>query len=130
MYNTPLKQPFQKNYNKISFRYNNTTKPYNYYTKSNYYNSTNLHTHNQNIISKTDTSNIKSSPNFSNTSNTSNMYTEPIKNNSDKDNILFEIFGLKIYFDDILIICILLFLYQEGIRDEYLFIALILLLLS
>lgn len=44
--------------------------------------------------------------------------------------VLFEIFGLKIYFDDLLIICILLFLYQEGINDEYLFICLILLLLS
>ena len=44
--------------------------------------------------------------------------------------ILFEIFGVKLYFDDVLIICILLFLYQEGIQDEYLFISLILLLLS
>ena len=46
------------------------------------------------------------------------------------DNAMFEIFGLKIYFDDLLIICILLFLYQEGIQDEFLFLALILLLLS
>lgn len=48
----------------------------------------------------------------------------------DTNEVLFEIFGLKIYFDDVLIICILLFLYQEGIQDEYLFISLILLLLS
>lgn len=47
-----------------------------------------------------------------------------------QDEVLFEIFGLKIYFDDLLIICILLFLYQEGINDKYLFISLILLLLS
>ena len=51
-------------------------------------------------------------------------------NNSSEHDVLFEIFGLKIYFDDVLILCILLFLYQEGIQDEYLFIALILLLLS
>ena len=44
--------------------------------------------------------------------------------------VIFEIFGLKVYLDDLLIICILLFLYQEGIQDEYLFICLILLLLS
>ena len=44
--------------------------------------------------------------------------------------VLFEIFGLKIYFDDLLLLCILFFLYQEGIQDEYLFIALMLLLLS
>ena len=43
---------------------------------------------------------------------------------------LFEIMGLKIYFDDLLLICIIFFLYQEGIKDQYLFIALILLLLS
>lgn len=43
---------------------------------------------------------------------------------------LFEIFGFKVYFDDLLIVCILLFLYQEGVEDEYLFISLILLLFS
>ncbi len=42
----------------------------------------------------------------------------------------FEIFGLKLYFDDILIICLLFFLYKEEVHDEYLFTALILLLLS
>ena len=47
-----------------------------------------------------------------------------------QSDVLFEIFGLKIYFDDLLIICILFFLYQEGVQDEYLFIALVLLLLS
>ena len=48
----------------------------------------------------------------------------------DSNESLFEIFGFHIYFDDLLIILLLLFLYQEGIKDEYLFIALILLLLS
>ena len=42
----------------------------------------------------------------------------------------FEIFGLKLYFDDILILCILFFLYTEQTKDEELFICLILLLLS
>ena len=42
----------------------------------------------------------------------------------------FEIFGLKLYFDDILLICIIFFLYNEGVKDQGLFIALILLLLS
>ena len=42
----------------------------------------------------------------------------------------FEIFGIKLFFDDILIICILLFLYNEKIKDEELFICLILLLIS
>ncbi len=56
--------------------------------------------------------------------------TVPSNSPSDENAVLFEAFGLKIYFDDVLIICILLFLYQEKIQDEYLFIALILLLLS
>ena len=42
----------------------------------------------------------------------------------------FEIFGIKLFFDDILIICILLFLYNEKVKDESLFVCLILLLLS
>lgn len=41
-----------------------------------------------------------------------------------------EIMGLRLYFDDILIICLLFFLYQEGVKDESLFLSLILLLLS
>ncbi|MFR8103589.1 MAG: hypothetical protein ACLU8F_00645 [Clostridia bacterium] len=42
----------------------------------------------------------------------------------------FEIFGIKLYFDDILLICLIFFLYQEGVEDTGLFISLILLLLS
>ena len=43
---------------------------------------------------------------------------------------IFEIFGLKIYMDDILILCLLYFLYEENVKDELLFIALLMLLLS
>lgn len=43
---------------------------------------------------------------------------------------LFEIFGLKLHFDDILLICLIFFLYKEGVHDEMLFIVLILLLLT
>lgn len=48
----------------------------------------------------------------------------------DYDNYIFEIFGLKIHLDDALIICILFFLYQEKIKDDGLFLILILLLLT
>lgn len=41
-----------------------------------------------------------------------------------------EILGIKLYFDDILILGLLFFLYTEGVKDEILFISLILLLLS
>ena len=55
------------------------------------------------------------------------------KNNSKKQedsNYFFELFGLKLYFDDILLICLIFFLYKEGVKDDELFISLILLLLS
>ena len=52
---------------------------------------------------------------------------EKIENNSDE---CFEILGLKLHFDDLLIIALLFFLYQEDVKDTYLYIALILLLLS
>lgn len=57
---------------------------------------------------------------------------ESKKKNCDEetDSPLFEIFGISLYFDDILLICLIFFLYQEGVKDESLFIALILLLLS
>lgn len=42
----------------------------------------------------------------------------------------FEIFGLKLYSDDLLLICLIIFLYNEGVKDQFLFISLILLLLS
>lgn len=46
------------------------------------------------------------------------------------NNNCFEIFGITLYFDDILIICLLFFLYNEGVKDQLLFMSLILLLLS
>ena len=47
-----------------------------------------------------------------------------------EDSPLFQIFGIILYFDDILLICLIFFLYQEGVEDDSLFLALILLLLS
>lgn len=48
----------------------------------------------------------------------------------DFDSPLFQILGISLYFDDILILCLIFFLYQEGVKDQSLFISLILLLLS
>lgn len=39
-------------------------------------------------------------------------------------------FGLDLFFDDILLVCLIWFLYNEGVKDEELFLSLILLLLS
>lgn len=52
------------------------------------------------------------------------------KEEKKEDREFFEILGIKLYFDDILLICLIFFLYNEGVKDESLFIALILLLLS
>ena len=43
---------------------------------------------------------------------------------------VFEMFGIQLYLDDIIILGLLFFLYKEGVQDEMLFISLILLLLS
>ena len=66
------------------------------------------------------------SENFSNKNNKKN--TEDKKNLSSE--YFFEIFGFHFYFDDILILCILLFLYVEEVKDIELFLCLIFLLLS
>lgn len=53
------------------------------------------------------------------------------KNKSNNNNdYLFDLFGLKLYTDDVLLVSLIYFLYSEGVKDESLFIVLILLLLS
>lgn len=55
---------------------------------------------------------------------------QPKKEEVKDSSPLFEIFGLKLYFDDILLLGLLFFLYNEGVDDMNLYIALVLLLLS
>lgn len=43
---------------------------------------------------------------------------------------ILEIVGIQLYLDDLIILGLLFFLYQEGVKDEILFISLVLLLLS
>ncbi len=49
---------------------------------------------------------------------------------SNSDDPIIDIFGIKLYLDDIIILCLLFILYKEDVKDEMLFIALILLLLN
>lgn len=44
--------------------------------------------------------------------------------------VWFDLFGIKLYFDDVLILSLLFFLYKEEVKDEGLFLALALLLIS
>lgn len=46
------------------------------------------------------------------------------------DEIWLDIFGIKLYSDDILLLSLLYFLYEEEVKDEGLFLALVLLLIS
>ena len=62
--------------------------------------------------------------------NPSYVKEEKNKSNKNTNDFLFDLFGLKIYNDDILLISLLYFLYSEGVKDDGLFIVLILLLLS
>ena len=43
---------------------------------------------------------------------------------------VFEMFGITLYIDDIIILCILFFLYKEGIKDDLLYISLLLILVT
>ncbi|MBO5004819.1 MAG: hypothetical protein J6D03_06210 [Clostridia bacterium] len=62
---------------------------------------------------------------------THNKIDSKCEKNCEEESIeCFEIFGIKLFFDDILLICLIFFLYNEGVKDQYLFISLILLLLS
>lgn len=47
-----------------------------------------------------------------------------------KDDDCIDILGIKLHFDDILLMLIIYFLYSEGIKDNYLFFVLVLLLLT
>ena len=49
---------------------------------------------------------------------------------SDLENPIIEILGIKLYLDDLIIISLLFFLYKEDVHDEILFGILILLLLD
>ena len=43
---------------------------------------------------------------------------------------LIEVLGIKLYLDDIIILCLLFLLYEEDVKDDMLFLFLVLLLLS
>ena len=89
--------------------------PYGYYSNNQYQE----HKYEPNKAEKNHTEKNKPDENKCNSSD-SIYYDKPI----------FEFFGIKLFFDDILIISLIFFLYNEGVKDQNLFIALILLLLS
>ena len=73
---------------------------------------------------------MSATPTDTRNSNNVNTVVSDSETRSINEAPMFEIFGIKLYFDDILLVCLLLFLYEEGADDPWLFISLILLLLS
>lgn len=70
--------------------------------------------------------------NNKNNNNYSKNNTSPNINKDSKNEYapLFNILGISIHFDDLLLICVIFFLYNEKIEDNYLLLSLVLLLLS
>lgn len=131
-----LGMPYYNRYSRYGYRY-----PYYSYKKANenYLNNSKhelnfkdkYEVKNRNTEIKNDRS--KSSFNFkynSTPDGSANSVNSDKQDNSNNDVPLFQFFGINLYFDDILLICLIWFLYDEGVKDEGLFIALILLLLS
>lgn len=78
-------------------------------------------------------SSVKSNRSYSKTkskSNTNSLFSFNFNGFLNSDNPIINILGIDLYLDDIMILCLLFILYKEEIKDEMLFIALILLLLS
>ena len=53
-----------------------------------------------------------------------------LDNNNDKDTPIFEIVGIKLFSDDLIILAVLFLLYEQNVKDEMLYIILFLLLFS
>ena len=51
-------------------------------------------------------------------------------NNNNTDKPIFELFGIKLYSDDLIILAVLFLLYEQNVKDEMLYIILFLLLFS
>lgn len=93
-------------------------------TPAGYHNSSNVNSNHSNSKEK-----IFSHTTEKHSSNPINASHSNI-NKDTNDNVFFEILGIKLSYDDILLIFLIFFLYTEGVKDDFLFIVLILLLLS
>lgn len=104
------------------------------YYKNNYYSRYKKNANNVvNNESRNQSVNFESNDGYKKTKNstTSVNSSSTVNNTRNLDNKEFiNLLGIDLYFDDILIFCILFSLYSEGVKDEMLFICLILLLLS
>ena len=105
--------PFYRNYSRVGSNLRNVP-----YVNTNH-NINNLS--NPSVNNSSEPDEVKENNRSLNQKNKSNKYT---------DDYLFDLFGLKIYSDDVLLVSLIYFLYSEGVKDDGLFLVLILLLLS
>ena len=116
-----------------------------YYSRNNIYSQRNnydkfISNENNNVIDNSDINNTLNNKVETNTmdkiQNKSSRYTgfgpihfqNPFSMNNEEP--IIEILGISLYLDDIIILGLLFFLYQEGVKDYMLFLVLIMLLLS
>ena len=112
--------------------------PYNRYSNRNYYNYKKNENSITNYTSTSDTVDDNSVNNenrgLNNNFKSSPISIGPLRFNpnslNDNTNPVFDVFGIHLFLDDIIIIGLLIFLYQEDTKDEILFIILFLLLFS
>lgn len=108
-YGYPYNYPYYRYYNK----YNNT---------SNLYPESTPQVQAQENKSESKKDSVINSNEFNNTTSS--------KFSSNPEDAIFEIFGIKLYLDDLIILGILFFLYQQNVNDQMLYIILFLLLFS
>lgn len=111
----PFNQPYQKIKNSSNNIHQTISRP-------------SSHTPSHTTLRTTPVSGKKS--NFNNNASKSKENNQRNKNLSQESSPFFSLFGINLYFDDVLLICIIFFLYNEHVDDPYLFFALILLLLN
>lgn len=102
---------------------------YNRYRRNVFYNASKTPYNHANSTNTTPSYNTKKDDSSTVQNCNSNLDSDSKKEDSNESPI-FDIFGIKLYFDDILLIVLIYFLYKEEVKDEGLFVTLILLLLS
>ena len=102
---------------------------YNPYRRNNFYNNYKPY------------SPVQEQSNNCNSANEHSISCVPVREESNKskpnnrkaksdETVWLDLFGIKLYFDDVLILSLLFFLYREEVKDEGLFLALVMLLIS
>lgn len=132
----PFQQSYYNSYNKFNNDYyKNSTNHYNNYYDSHYsdsvHNQSDLKSNNFKDYKDDKRNNVQAEPQKkSSKSNSFLPFSLNLEGFSNSDNPIIEIMGIKLFLDDIIILCLLFILYKEEITDEILFISLLLLLIS